>query len=50
MEDIKSIWEEALSYLSLEISRPGFETWIKTLKPLTLEGGKIVLQTPNKFS
>ncbi|ACK41342.1 MULTISPECIES: chromosomal replication initiator protein DnaA [Dictyoglomus] len=50
MDDIKSIWEEALSYLSLEISRPGFETWIKTLKPLTLEGSKIVLQTPNKFS
>ncbi len=50
MDDIKNIWEEALSYLSLEISRPGFETWIKTLKPITLEGEKLILQTPNKFS
>jgi chromosomal replication initiator protein len=50
MKDINNIWEEALSYLSLEISRPGFETWIKTLKPLYIEGEKVILQTPNKFS
>ncbi|HOL39907.1 MAG TPA: chromosomal replication initiator protein DnaA [Dictyoglomaceae bacterium] len=50
MDDAKNIWEEALSYLSLEISRPGFETWIKTLKPLSIEEGKFILQTQSKFS
>ncbi len=50
MEDWKVAWEKALDIISLEISRPGFETWIKTLKPLGVEGEKFILQTPNRFS
>lgn len=50
MEDWKTAWEKALDLISLEISRPGFETWIKTLKPLGIQGEKFILQTPNRFS
>jgi chromosomal replication initiator protein len=50
MEDWKIAWEKALDIISLEISRPGFETWIKTLKPLGMQEGKFILQTPNRFS
>ncbi|MGB9857021.1 MAG: chromosomal replication initiator protein DnaA [Dictyoglomaceae bacterium] len=50
MEDWKTAWEKALDLISSEISRPGFETWIKTLKPLGIEGEKFILQTPNRFS
>ncbi|PMQ01285.1 MAG: chromosomal replication initiation protein DnaA [Dictyoglomus sp. NZ13-RE01] len=50
MDDWKQVWEKTLDIISTEISRPGFETWIKTLKPLGVQGEKFILQTPNRFS
>lgn len=47
---IESLWSQVLERLQLELSRPTFETWIKTATPERLENNCLVIRTPNPFA
>lgn len=44
------LWNEVLERLKLQLSRPTFETWIKTASALELTDNCLVIQTPNPFA
>lgn len=47
---IDSLWSQVLERLQLELSRPTFETWIKTASAERLENNCLVIRTPNPFA
>ncbi|MDF5710876.1 MAG: chromosomal replication initiator protein DnaA [Nostoc sp. S4] len=47
---IESLWSQVLERLQLELSRPTFETWIKTTSAERLENNCLVIRTPNPFA
>ncbi|NJM70867.1 MAG: chromosomal replication initiator protein DnaA [Scytonema sp. RU_4_4] len=47
---IESLWSQVLERLQLELSRPTFETWIKTASAERLENNCLVICTPNPFA
>jgi chromosomal replication initiator protein len=49
-QSVESLWEQVLERLQLQLSRPTFETWIKTASAKSLENGCLVIQTPNPFA
>ncbi|MGD1911056.1 MAG: chromosomal replication initiator protein DnaA [Rivularia sp. (in: cyanobacteria)] len=49
-DKIKKLWSQVLERLQLELSRPTFETWIKTAIAEELENNCLVIRTPNPFA
>ncbi|MDB9378784.1 chromosomal replication initiator protein DnaA, partial [Nodularia sphaerocarpa] len=47
---IDNLWSQVLKRLQLELSRPTFETWIKTANVERLENNCLVIVTPNPFA
>ena len=47
---IDNLWSQVLERLQLELSRPTFETWIKTAIAEELENNCLVIRTPNLFA
>jgi chromosomal replication initiator protein len=47
---IDSLWSQVLERLQVELSRPTFETWIKTASAERLENNCLVICTPNPFA
>ncbi len=47
---IDSLWSQVLERLQLELSRPTFETWIRTASAERLENNYLVIRTPNPFA
>ncbi|WP_103123459.1 chromosomal replication initiator protein DnaA [Nostoc cycadae] len=47
---LDSLWSQVLERLQLELSRPTFETWIKTANAERLENNCLVIITPNPFA
>ncbi|MBD2139159.1 chromosomal replication initiator protein DnaA [Anabaena sp. FACHB-1237] len=47
---VDSLWNQVLERLQLELSRPSFETWIKTAKAQQLENNCLVIHAPNPFA
>ncbi|WP_017655879.1 chromosomal replication initiator protein DnaA [Fortiea contorta] len=47
---IDSLWSQVLERLQIELSRPTFETWIKTASAERLENNCLVICTPNPFA
>lgn len=47
---IESLWSQVLERLQLELSRPTFETWIKTASAEQLENNCLVIRTPTLFA
>ncbi|MEM1367524.1 MAG: chromosomal replication initiator protein DnaA [Cyanobacteria bacterium P01_H01_bin.15] len=45
----QQIWSQALVRLESQLSRPTFETWIKTATAQSLDAENFVLRTPNAF-
>ena len=45
-----SLWSQVLERLQLQLSRPTFETWIKTASAQQLENNYLVICTPNPFA
>ncbi|MGF1514682.1 MAG: chromosomal replication initiator protein DnaA [Elainellaceae cyanobacterium] len=54
MTNVKTVsdnfWEQVLERLQLQLSRPTFETWIKTATVEQLDDNTLVLQTRNPFA
>lgn len=47
---IESLWSQVLERLQVQLSRPTFETWIKTAVPEQLDEECLVIRTPNPFA
>ncbi|NEQ65282.1 MAG: chromosomal replication initiator protein DnaA [Symploca sp. SIO2D2] len=47
---IKQLWDKVLERLQLQLSRPTFETWIKSTSAQELENNCLVIRTPNPFA
>lgn len=47
---LESLWSQVLERLQLQLSRPTFETWIKTASAEELQEDCLVLRTPNPFA
>jgi chromosomal replication initiator protein len=46
----EQLWSQVLERLQLQLSRPTFETWIKTASAEQLENNCLVIRTPNPFA
>jgi len=47
---LRDAWSCALETLAERINKPSFESWVKTARPLRLQGGTVVLGTPSQFA
>ncbi|MCL1464659.1 chromosomal replication initiator protein DnaA [Argonema galeatum] len=47
---LESLWCQVLERLQIQLSRPTFETWIKTANAEQLENNCLVIRTPNPFA
>lgn len=46
---VDSLWEDVLLNLKPQMNDESFELWFRPIKPLALDGGRLVLQVPNAF-
>jgi chromosomal replication initiator protein len=49
-ESLEARWQLVLEQLQLRLSRPTFETWIKTIRPDALTENRLRLLAPNLFA
>jgi chromosomal replication initiator protein len=47
---LENLWSQVLERLQLQLSRPTFETWIKTASAEQLQEDCLVIRTPNPFA
>ena len=50
MEDLEELWAEVLVNIEKRISRPSFQTWVKSTKLLAYEGETVTIAAPNTFA
>lgn len=48
--ELLEIWQATLSELEKKISRPSFETWLKTTRPVSLHNDLLLVSVPNDFT
>jgi len=44
------LWQQVLSVIQTKISKPSFDTWLKSTKALSFTDTELVICTPNKFT
>lgn len=47
---LNEVWEESLKFIKAELTDVSFNTWIKTIKPLTIKDDIVILCVPNDFT
>lgn len=47
---LETLWNQVLERLQVQLSRPTFETWIKTASAEQLENNCLIVRTPNPFA
>lgn len=47
---LNGVWEESLKFIKAELTDVSFNTWIKTIKPLTIKDDIVILCVPNDFT
>lgn len=50
MEHLEELWSEVLSKIEQKISRPSFETWLKSTKLMSYGEEEVTIAVPNSFS
>jgi chromosomal replication initiator protein len=50
LENIEDLWNSTLTNIQTKISKPSYETWLKTTKAHSLQGDSIVVTAPNEFA
>ncbi|MGP4073112.1 chromosomal replication initiator protein DnaA [Piscibacillus sp. B03] len=50
MENISEIWTKALSEIEKKVSKPSFDTWLKSTEAKFIEKDQIVIAAPNEFA
>jgi len=47
---VSEVWQKALVALESKLSRPTFESWLKNIKPISLEGEVLTIGVPSEFA
>ena len=50
MKGIQTLWDKALSIIETKVSKPSFETWLKSTKASALNDDTLFIAAPNEFS
>jgi chromosomal replication initiator protein len=50
LENIADLWNAALANIEKKISKPSFDTWLKSTKAHSLQGNLLVITAPNEFA
>jgi chromosomal replication initiator protein len=50
LENIDALWNQALRKIEKKISKPSFETWLKSTKAHMLQGDILTVTAPNEFA
>ena len=48
-EQAKHVWTACLEVLKEQVNSQSFKTWFEPIVPLSLEGGRLVIQVPSQF-
>ncbi|MTI49787.1 chromosomal replication initiator protein DnaA [Sporosalibacterium faouarense] len=48
--NLEDIWSDSLSLIKTELTEVSFNTWLKTINPITVNDDLIVLGAPNEFT
>lgn len=47
---LQEAWAGALDVLAEQVNKPSFESWIKTAKPVRMQGGTVIIGTTSRFA
>ncbi|PKR77439.1 chromosomal replication initiator protein DnaA [Halalkalibacillus sediminis] len=50
MENIEELWAQTLSQMEQKISKPSFDTWLKSTEAKGIEDDRIIISAPNEFA
>lgn len=50
LENLEQLWNNVLSQVEQKISKPSFETWLKSTKLLSYKGTNVTIAAPNSFA
>lgn len=50
VENIGDLWAKALENIEKKISKPSFDTWLKSTKAHSIQGDTLVITAPNEFA
>lgn len=50
MKVVHKMWEKALSDIETKLSKPSFETWLKSTQAIALDDDTLFISAPNEFS
>lgn len=50
MDHLEQLWNNVLSQVENKISKPSFETWLKSTKLLSYSGNNVTIAAPNSFA
>ncbi len=50
LENIADLWNSALAKVEKKISKPSFDTWLKSTKAHSLQGDVLTIIAPNEFA
>lgn len=48
--NLDSLWKDVLNVIKVELTEVSFNTWLKSIEPVSLTDDKIVLGAPNDFT
>jgi chromosomal replication initiator protein len=47
---LEELWQKALTSIETKLSKPSFETWLKSTKAISLNDSNLVVSAPNEFA
>lgn len=50
LEQLDELWSKVLNQVEQQISKPSFETWLKSTKLLSYKGSNVIIAAPNSFA
>jgi len=50
LENIDALWDQVLAQMEKKVSKPSFETWLKSTKASSLQGDTLTITAPNEFA
>lgn len=50
LENISALWEQTLKTIEKKISKPSYETWLKSTKAESLQKDTLIITAPNEFA
>ena len=48
--NLDEIWRGSLDIIKTELTEVSFNTWLKTIEPITINDNRIILGAPNEFT